>query len=263
MMSVNNEILKEKLSKLGLFKMEVILDYIAEDATKGNLTYAEFLDRLVEEELLDKADKLYRTMLRFARFPYIKMLEDFDFSFQPSIDERKIKELSTLSFIDNGENIMFLGPPGVGKTHLAVGLGLKVAERGMRVHFTTLLDMIASLIKAYAEGKLEERMKFLTSPRLLIIDEVGYLPLDKHGSSLFFQLICRRYEKGSIIITSNKSYSDWGDIFASDSVIASAILDRLLHHSTTINIKGDSYRLKDKLKAGLVNTKGGLAMVEV
>jgi DNA replication protein DnaC len=122
--------------------------------------------------------------------------------------------------------------------------------------------MIASLMKAYADSKLEERMRFLTSPKLLIIDEVGYLPLDKHGSSLFFQLICRRYEKGSIIITSNKSYSDWGEIFASDSVIASAILDRLLHHSTTINIKGDSYRLKEKLKAGLVNTKGGLIMAE-
>jgi len=262
MMSVNNEILKEKLSKLGLYKMEAILDGISEDASKENLSYAEFLDRLLEEELLDKADKLYRTMLRFARFPYIKSLDDFDFSFQPSIDERKIKELSTLSFIGNGENIMFLGPPGVGKTHLAVGIGLKAAERGMRVHFTTLLDMIASLMKAYADSKLEERIKFLSSPKLLIIDEVGYLPLDKHGSSLFFQLICRRYERGSIIITSNKSYSDWGEIFASDSVIASAILDRLLHHSTTANIKGDSYRLKEKLKAGLVNTVGGLKMAE-
>ena len=262
MMSVNNEILKEKLSRLGLFKMEAILDGISEDASKQSLTYAEFLDLLVEEELQDKADKLYRTMLRFARFPYVKTLEDFDFSFQPSIDERKIKELCSLSFIGNGENIIFLGPPGVGKTHLAVGIGLKVAARGMRVHFTTLLDMIASLMKAYADSKLEERMRFLTSPKLLIIDEVGYLPLDKHGSNLFFQLICRRYEKGSIIITSNKSYSDWGEIFASDSVIASAILDRLLHHSTTINIKGDSYRLKEKLKAGLVNTKGGLAMAE-
>jgi DNA replication protein DnaC len=194
------------------------------------------------------------TLLRFARFPFIKTIEGFDFSFQPSIDKKRIDELSALRFISSGENVLFLPPPGVGKTHLAVALGLKTAEAGFRVHFTTALDMVARLSKAFSDGRLEEKMKVYLSCRLLIIDEIGYLPLDRQGSSLFFQVICRRYERGSIILTSNKSYADWGEIFAGDTVIASAILDRLLHHSITVNIKGESYRLKEKKKAGLIGT---------
>jgi DNA replication protein DnaC len=146
------------------------------------------------------------------------------------------------------------GPPGVGKTHLAVALGLKACEHGVRVLFTTAADLIATLGKALAEGRLDERLKILAQPQLLIIDEIGYIPIDRQGANLFFQLVSRRYERGAIILTSNQSLGAWGEVFG-DTVIASAILDRLLHHSITVNIRGDSYRLKEKMKAGLLKSK--------
>jgi DNA replication protein DnaC len=153
-----------------------------------------------------------------------------------------------------GDNVLFLGPPGVGKSHLAVALGMKACEQGVRTLFSSATALIAMLGKALAEGRLEERLKILSQPQLLIIDEIGYLPIDRQGANLFFQLVSRRYERGSIIITSNQSLGAWGDVFG-DPVIASAILDRLLHHSITINIKGESFRLKEKLKAGLLKPK--------
>ena len=187
-----------------------------------------------------------------AHFPFTKTLADFDFSFQPSSGQKKFKELAELHFIDQGKNGMFLGSPGVGKTHLAVALGMKAAEGGYRVPFSTATELVTTLAKAWAEHRFEERLKLLCQPKLLIIDEIGYLPLDKRDATCLFQLVSRRYERGSMILTSNKSYSDRGTIFAGDSVIASAILDRPLHHSTTINIQGESYRLKDKRRAGLI-----------
>jgi len=192
--------------------------------------------------------------IAMARFPFQKTLESFDFKFQPSIDPKLVRELATGRYMPGGDNVLFLGPPGVGKSRLAVALGMKACEQGIRTLFVTATALITTLGKALAEGKLEERIKILTQPQLLIIDEIGYLPIDRQGANLFFQLISRRYERGSILITSNQSPGAWGEVFG-DAVIAGAILDRLLHHSITINIKGESFRLKEKLKAGLLRPK--------
>jgi DNA replication protein DnaC len=181
----------------------------------------------------------------------VKTLESFDWSYQPSLDKKQLQTLATCRFVETGENVLLLGPPGVGKTHLAVGLGLKAIQHGYRVLFTTAAAMLAILTKALSENRLEDKLKLYTVPRLLIVDEIGYLPIERQGANLFFQLISRRYEKGPMILTSNQSFGSWGEVFG-DRVIATAILDRVLHHAITVNIRGNSYRLKDKLKAGLV-----------
>ena len=176
---------------------------------------------------------------------------ELDFDFQPSLDKRQIRELSGLSFVERAHNVVILGPPGVGKTHLSVALGVKAVEAGFSVLFLTLESLMTRLTKAQHENRLERSLKQLVYPKALIIDEIGYLPLSQREASLFFRLVVRRYERASLIITSNKSFLDWGEVF-NDHVLATAVLDRLLHHATTLNIKGESYRLKEKRKAGLL-----------
>ena len=194
--------------------------------------------------------------MQFAHFPYLKRIEDFDFTAQPSVDKRLIGELETLRFIDEGRNIIFLGPPGVGKTHLAISLGVTLAERGQRVYFTTAVELATKLAKALHENRLPGAIRNLIRPKLLVIDEVGYLKLDKTQASLLFQVISGRYEmESATILTSNKAFGEWGDVFAGDAIMASAALDRLLHRSTVINISGDSYRMLEKKKAGLKLTE--------
>jgi DNA replication protein DnaC len=240
------DLLLHQLKHLRLGRIAEVLDGYTQRAVAANMSYLDFLRGLIQEAMSAQDTRIVNGRIKTAHFPYLKTLEQFDFNFQPSVSRQKIADLATLRFIENHENAILLGPPGVGKTHLAIALALKACGAGYKVLFTTLADLVAQLHAALADHSLPARLKALSQVALLVVDEVGYVPLDKTGADHLFQVIARRYETGSIILTSNKAFTEWGNILGGDSVVASAILDRLLHHSVVFNIKGESYRLREK-----------------
>ena len=242
------------LKRLQLTHLRETLAAVLSEAAKQEWTYLEFLDQILRREVDAKQGKRIRMGMQIAHFPCVRTIEGFDFAFQPSADERLIRELSTGNFFAHGENVLIFGPPGVGKSHLAIGLGRKIVEQGHTVRFTTATALLASLGKAESEGGLSDKLTEFCKPRLLIIDELGYLPFERPAAHLFFQLVNRRYEKGSLLVTTNQRVSEWGIVFG-DEVLATAILDRLLHHSHTLLITGESYRLREKRKSGLIPSR--------
>ena len=233
------------LTDLGMHKMQEHLEHYAELVNKGEKSFSEALLDLVEIEKKNNKIRRENANVKTANFPFIKTMDDFDFDFQPEVNKKEFLELNNLAFLDNHENILFVGSSGVGKTHLATAIGISCARERNITYFITFENLMNQLKAAHHENRLEARMKFFAKYKVLIIDEIGYMPIDQDSANLFFQLIARRYEKNSTIITTNMPFSRWGDIFGS-TILANAVLDRLLHHSTVISIKGPSYRLKDK-----------------
>lgn len=237
----------ENLEYLKLTQMVLHLDETIDFMNRNELSFTDALIKLTDYEIDMKEISMVKAMVKVAAFPHLKEIKDFDFSFQPSINKEQILDFETLRFIERKENIVFLGSSGVGKTHLATSIGIAAAKKRTSTYFIKCNDLILNLKKAQLENRLETRLKHYSKYKLLIIDEIGYLPIDEDDAKLFFQLIDMRYEKKSTIFTTNSNFKSWSEIFQ-DPKIANAILDRVLHHASVVNIVGDSYRLKNHIQ---------------
>jgi len=235
--------IKKSLVALRMPRALEVLDATFRRIEQGEIDGIEALDQLLVEELTVRENRRIKTALLLARLTTIKTLAGFDFTFQPSLDRNRILALAELTFIDRAEVVHLLGPPGTGKSHLAIALAVEAVKAGRSIAFSTLADLIASLAKAEREGTLRERIRYLCRASLLVVDEIGYLPVVPGGGNLFFQLVNARYEKGAMMLTSNRGFAEWGEVFG-DPVVATALLDRLLHHAVVIQIEGSSYRLR-------------------
>ena len=243
------------LSRLRLMRIAQIVLEVAESADALGQSHLQIIDALLEEEVACKEQRRLDTTLKISGLPFIKTLDDFDYAFQPGLDRRQVNSLFDLTFLSSKENVVFLGPPGVGKTHLAVALAVRACQAGQTIFFTTMADLIEKLKADHGAGKTgRSRSHYKAS--LVVVDEVGYMPITREECHLFYQFVATRYEKASTIITSNKAFGDWEELFH-DPIIVTAILDRLLHHSVVVNIKGHSYRMRGKMQVGLAHPADG------
>lgn len=239
------EQLKKDLTYLKLSRISEIYEEVAQEAAKQNLSHTDYLAKLISEEATSKFARSIRARINQACLPITKTIDSFNFNHPEAINKQQILRILDMGFIQRKENVIILGPPGVGKSHIAISIAYKACCSGIRTYFTTAIDAINHLHAAGSDNTFLKCMKHYTGPRLLVIDELGYLPIDKQGGNVLFQVVSQRYERGSIVLTCNRAFKHWGQIFH-DNTIASAVIDRLIHHSEVVNIQGESYRLKDR-----------------